>query len=289
MIRSLREIDKNLIDEICNRFEEGYDISSLKVRYPFLDYNVIFSILHSTGKYEESIYDYICQLDIDDRKILIISDTHYGSIYENFSYTYKAFNFAVANGIHIILHGGDILEANVNQKRGLDGRKQADYFVRRYPSDNGVITYALLGNHDYLAININGKIRRILQSRNDINILGYKKTYIKWCGNIISLQHEIDKFKLSLPVNAECLSFKGHSHFYHVVEKSNRQFEKIYIPAMCFDPVYYMSNPQFKEKDVRPGFLVAEIDAGDILVTNYSFASKEIVRENEYKKVLKRN
>ena len=97
------------------------------------------------------------------------------------NYTYDVFNFAVANGIHIILHGGDIIESNINQRKGFTNIKQANYFINRYPFDNSINTYALLGNHDYLAINRNERIREILCTRNDINMLGFKKSYLNWC------------------------------------------------------------------------------------------------------------
>lgn len=288
MIKSFREIDVNLINEVCNYFEKNDDFNSLRENYPFLDYNVLYSILYSTGQYNKNIYDYLCQVNIDDDKILIISDTHYGSIYENINYTNKVFNFAILNGIHSILHGGDIIEADVKNRRGCSIIKQADYFINRYPFDNNINTYALLGNHDYLAINKNEKVRDILCSRNDINMLGFKKAYLKWCGNIISLQHDIKNFKLNLPINAECLSFKGHSHFYHIVEKKNGKNERIYIPPMCSYPVYCVSNQQHQGGIVKPGFLTAEVYGNSIIVTNYSFTYGNIVKENEFIRVLKR-
>ena len=202
MIKSFGEIDDNLIGEVCNSFEENYDFNSLRENYPFLDYNVLYSILYSTGKYSKNICNSLCQVNIDDSKILIISDTHYGSRYENINYTYDLFNFAAANGIHIILHGGDIIESSVKQRKGYNIIKQVNYFINKYPFDDSINTYALLGNHDYLAINRNERIREILCSRNDINMLGFKKSYLNWCGNIISLQHDIANFKLSLPIYA---------------------------------------------------------------------------------------
>jgi len=57
---------------------------------------------------------------------------------------------------------------------------------------------------------------------------------------------------------------------------------------MCNDPVYYLSNPHLKDGIVKPGFLVAEIDADNIVVTNYSFNSGNIVKENEFVKTLKK-
>lgn len=291
MVKSFREIDNNLINEVCNCFEKNYNFNSLRENYPFLDYNVLYSILYSTGKYSENIYNYLWQANIDDSKILIISDTHYGSKYENMNYTYDVFNFAAANGIHTILHGGDIIESNINQRKRYNIIKQADYFIKSYPFDNSVTTYALLGNHDYLSINKNETIRDILCSRNDINILGFKKSYLKWCGKTISLQHDIERFKLNLPIRAEYISFKGHSHFYHIREKRYGKNERIYIPSMCDDPVPNTSAYSYlKTKDivVKPGFLTAEIDDSNIIVINYSFVSGMIVKENEFKKVLKR-
>ena len=127
-----------------------------------------------------------------------------------------------------------------------------------------------------------------MNSRDDINILGFKKAYFKWCGNIISLQHDIKNFKLNLPIGAEYLSFKGHSHFYHIVEKKNGKNEKIYISPMCNVPDYYLSNPHLQDKMGKPGFLTAEFDDNNIVVTNYLFSCGKIIKENEFKKVLKR-
>jgi hypothetical protein len=48
------------------------------------------------------------------------------------NYTYAVFNFAVANGIHIILHGGDIIEANDKQRKRFNIIKQANHFIKIY-------------------------------------------------------------------------------------------------------------------------------------------------------------
>lgn len=285
MIKSFGEVDNDLVNDVCNCFEENYDFNSLREKYPFLDYNVLYSILYSTGEYKKEIYDLLYQEYIDDNKLLFISDTHYGSIYEDMRYTYDVFNFATANGIHIILHGGDIIEANVKQRKGFNIIRQADYFINKYPSDNSINTYALLGNHDYLAINRNEHVRDIMCSRDDIKILGFKKAYFKWCGNKISLQHRIDNFKLNLPWMAEYISFKGGAHYYHAGEKKKGKSEGIYIPAMCNDPICYCFN---KDSVIKPGFLTAEIDDSNIVIINYSFERGEIVKENEFVKVLKR-
>ena len=278
-IKSCEKIDNQLISEICDAFETNYNFIDLKEKYSNLDYNILYSILYSTGKYRKEVYNYLYQYNINESKILLISDTHYGSVYENMNYTYDAIDFAVANGIHIVLHGGDIIEAGVKQKSGFNIVKQANHFIDSYPLDKSINTYALFGNHDYMAINQDKSIMEILSSRKDINILGFKKAYLKWCGNIIGLQHDIENIKLNLPYNAEYICFKGHSHFYHVIEKKNGKNERIFIPSMCDNPINYKS---------KPGFLVAEIGDSNIVVINYSFNNGKIEKENEFRKSLKK-
>ena len=288
MIRSFKEISDNLIVEVCNCFEKNYDFNFLQKQYPFLDYNVLYSILYNTGNYGDKLYNCLCQTYLNDNKILFISDTHYGSIYENINYVYDVFNFAVANGIHIILHGGDIIESHTKARVGYSPVKQADHFIEVYPSDNSINTYALLGNHDYSAIDKSEMVRKILCSRNDINILGFKKEFLKWCGVTISLHHEIERFKLSLPFRTEFLSFVGHSHFYYIKGRKNGQCEKIYIPPMCDDPTFSLANRHLEDRIFKPGFLTAEIVNDCVVVIYYSFNSGKIVKENEFQKVLKR-
>ena len=93
-----------------------------------------------------------------------------------------------------------------------------------------------------------------------------KKSFINWDGNIISLQHTIDSYKLRLPYTIEYLCFKGHSHYYHIKEKTGGKGERIFIPAMWF--------------------LTAEIFDDNIVVVHYSFINNKIEKKNEFKKVL---
>ena len=289
--KNFEKIDSSLIEEICNAFEIDYNFDSLRKKYPNIEYNVLYSILFSRGKYTRELYNSLFQYTINNDKVLIISDTHYGSVFENMSYTYDAFDFAIANGIHIVLHGGDVLEANVNPQIGFDSIRQATHFVERYPSDKSIINYALLGNHDLQAAKEDKEVMEILSSRDDINLLGFKKAYFKWCQSIISLQHEIEEYKLFLPTSAEYLCFRGHSHFYHIREKKRGKNERIFIPAMCDNPMQNLANNSYVKSQkiiVKPGFLIAQIDDSSIVVSNYAFDDGKIIRENEYEKALKR-
>ena len=292
MIRSFSEIDDNLFDAICQSFEQNYDFNLLKENFPDLDHNVLFSVLFSTRLYADKIFSNIYQEKIDEPKIIIISDTHYGSINENMTYTNDVFEFARDNGIHTILHGGDIIESDISNKNRYNNIKQADYFINYYPHDDNIKTYALLGNHDYWAISENEEIRDVLSSRDDINILGYKKVYLKWVKKIISLQHNIKNFRLFLPVYSEVLAFKGHSHVNHVREKKKKISERIYIPTLSDDITGFVDKSINGTNDwmKKPGFLVAQIIDNDVIyVTTYSFTKGKITEEKGFQKALRKN
>lgn len=286
MVKSFNDITDDLMTEICNCYENDHDFNSLKEKFYYLENNILLSVLYSTGKYYKQLNKLLCTTSINDKKIIINSDPHYCSIYENMNYTYGMFDFAVANGFNVILNGGDIIEADINPRKGLKVIKQADYFINEYPFDENIKTYALLGNHDYRAINKHPFIRDVLSSRDDINILDFKKSFINWDGNVISLQHTIDSYKLRFPSTVECLCFKGHSHYYHIKKKQHGKSERIFIPAMCDDPVVNLSNAQLDRNATRPGFLTAEIYDNSIVVIHYSFINGKIEKENEFKKVL---
>ena len=295
MIKSFREIDDNLINEICTNYEKNYDFKSLIKMYPSLDYYVLLSVLFSTFKYNKDLQNVFCQAKLNDQKIIIISDTHYGSKLENRYYVDQIYNFAKKYSLSTILHGGDILEGNVKSSKTdkYTVMQQANHFIKKYPFDNNINTYAILGNHDYSAISKDERVKTIISSRNDINILGFKRAYFDWNGVVISLKHQIDDFKLFLPKFYEELCFKGHSHFYHTKDVKKGVSEKVFIPSAS-DDIFYMfcsaTNSYLKKHNLtpHPGFLTVEVENDSIIVNNYSFIDKKIVKDNEYVKVLKK-
>ena len=271
---------------VCD-FKRTNQIEPLRKSYPSLDYNILYSIIYSTGLYNEKLKNQIHQVELKDDKIILISDTHEGSLFDNQYYKYQVFDYAVSNGIKTILHGGDFVQSYkrsyVNTTKEKDLVKQAENFVDYYPFETNIMTYGIYGNHDYHAIIHSKKVRPILESREDIKILGFKKAYILWNGHIISLQHSIDEFCLNLPIDVDLLSFGGHSHFYHIRKEEYGKCERIYIPAMCDyipDPCIIYSIEK-KLKTPHPGFLTSECYDDYILTTYYSFKNGNIVKENE--------
>lgn len=288
MKMSYKEFSKKAIGNICNIFEYTHDIHYISTCLN-INYNMVLSVLIMSGKYKDIIGDYQCQLDIRDKKIMFISDTHYGSVFDNIKYAYTVFDFAKANGIRTIFHVGDILEGTSNNTNEiLDIDDQIEYFLNRYPSDKNITTYAVLGNHDYLAIKPKSLRYHTLNSRKDINIMGLKKVFANWDESNIGLQHNIEKYKLLLSNGFhEDFCFKGHSHYF-LIKEFEGQYH-VHVPALCNDPSYYMTNQNGIDSSLfRPGFLTAEMFDDCMVVTNYYFDNNnQIIKGNEHSLVKK--
>lgn len=279
------------INRICSLFEYSRDINYIKTMIPGFEYNMILSILVSTGVYNDIIKDYICQLCIRDKKIILTSDTHYGSRFDNIKLPNKVMDFAVSNGIRRIFLCGDILHGCPNNNKARIGCfEQVKLFLNSYPHDKNVITYAILGNHDYLAMSHKGRIYYDLNSRDDIEILGSKKIFFDWNGMIIGLQHNIENYRLNFPEEFhENFNFKGHSHAFYIKEYESQYH--IHVPALCNDPSYMLSRSKDYQEEFRffkPGFLTAELIDDCVIITNYYFDNNNyIVKGSEHPLVKK--
>ena len=277
-----RKYSSETIQGIYNLYRKTRNINHILKIYPGSYYNEIISIL--------TFYNLIdkinpCQLSLKDNKIMLISDTHYGSVYDNINYANYAFDFAKKENINTIIHGGDILEGNVNIKEDFIPKKQAEWFIENYPHDKDIKTYALLGNHDYFAIYESPKTHTLLKSREDVELLGFKKIYFNWHGQTVGLQHEIKKYKLCFSFNIhEDLNFRGHSHFYSV-RKFDSQ-EHIFIPSLSDDPVPNRTSVIKDEISLKPGFLISEYFDNYIVTTHYYFDENNINRGHEHVKEL---
>lgn len=284
MMTNYSKISDYNTNRICSLFEYSRDINYIKTMVPEFEYNMIISVLTSAGQYNDIIKDYMCQLTIKDKKVIFISDTHYGSRYDNIILPHRVFNFATCYGIKTIFHCGDILHGNPSNNKGrIDDFEQLKCFLENYPRDKEIKTHALLGNHDYLAISHKGRIYYDLNSRDDIEILGSKKAFVDWHGFNIGLQHNIEKYKLFFPGEFhEDYNFRGHSHYYFIKEYEGQYH--IHVPALCDDPTYLLSRKnEIEDKKIfRPGFLTAEKYDDCIVITNYYFDENNyIVRDSE--------
>lgn len=228
----------------------------------------ILTLLKNNPKY---IRDNITSLVIKtSEKVMIISDTHLGSKFENSCYLEMAYQKAQDEKITTIVHTGDLLEGMpnaINPFRSYE--KQLEHVIFDYPKYENISTYILLGNHDY-KFNIKGyEVDEIIaKERNDLKILGFKKGYMKVDDDLISLNHQVSKYHLNIPNYSTIASFLGHSH----KVKFNKN-NTIYVPTLSDDSICRVGN-----KEDKPGFLITTITNSDILVEAY-----QIKKENSKK------
>lgn len=145
---------------------------------------------------------------------MVISDLHFGSSFEIIGVMDRVFDFCAKNGIHNIICCGDLIDGTFNRtkRRISNPYEQIDYFMKTYPFDKNIITFTLLGDHDYSVLKNTGQdFSKVLENyRHDIVSLGYgvANLYIK--NDIILLKHMLDELDETV---IECnLSLIGHSH-----------------------------------------------------------------------------
>jgi hypothetical protein len=85
----------------------------------------------------------------------VVSDTHFGSLYEALDQLRAFYRFCAALGIRTVLHAGDVLEGHriyrgqeyEQHKTGFDA--QARWFAEQAPGrEEGIVTHFITGNHD---------------------------------------------------------------------------------------------------------------------------------------------
>lgn len=194
---------------------------------------------------------------INESKIIIISDTHIGSIYENISYIDAVYEYALKHNITNILHGGDLLQGpykNVSNKYR-DMETQINHLLEIYPQDASITNQIILGNHDFQIIKREQHLLELI-NRPDLNILGIRKSYFDWQGNLISISHKCPKYKVVIPNLETLINFAGHSHKFALHDRKG-----VLIPTLSDD---------IKDNNV-PGFLVATIHENHLEVELISF------------------
>lgn len=82
-------------------------------------------------------------------KTLAISDLHLGDHQSCFSKLDALFDYAVRNGIHIILIFGDVLNGEYAKNcEFLNNDEQVKYFIENFPYDKSINTIGIIGNHE---------------------------------------------------------------------------------------------------------------------------------------------
>ena len=165
-------------------------------------------------------------------KVLLISDLHFGNDLERIDLINKAFDYCVKNGIHLIFCGGDIIDGTytAGSQKITDVYKQAEHFIKNYPSDKSILTFSVAGDHDLSALNTYclNLIDLCNNYRHDFIIGGYNNMTINLKNDKIQLFHHINNG--SLIETCSPIILHGHSHQYKITIINNKL--NIIIPSL---------------------------------------------------------
>ena len=239
----------------------------------------------------------IIEKDVDTRKFVIISDTHFGCDNENLEYIKRVIEFCDKNEIKHIFHAGDFIEGTYYDDPYLNFENRDDLFeeiydgIEKYPKSD-ITTHLILGNHDVNAYNNSYNCFR--NCRNNRYLAAYKNNnknieldgvgILKY--NLIgrdkkiiasfNLEHCIfNRFKTEKP---EGLIIHGHEHRYYF-EYNKKKLSDIYLPPLCD----LIKKPRLESNKsiLKPGFLVCEITGNKFVFTPFFFNNKKIEKNDK--------
>ena len=172
---------------------------------------------------------------------LVLSDLHIGSKNERIDLLNKAYEYASKKDIHLIIITGDLIDGISfgGDKKHTTNIDQIDYFFRIYPFDKNILTFAVLGDHDFDSLKYGIDFEKVLNSyRHDIVTLGYKQGIIRIKNDRIFLNHRIRDSKANIvkevhydAIKGETLALEGHNHMLSLYQ-SPKCYQCVGIPSL---------------------------------------------------------
>lgn len=217
-------------------------------------------------------------------KLGIVSDTHFGSRYEQLSALKDFYRIANEEGVDAFVHGGDLVQGTPKMHRGMEHEVhlhsadgQINYAIEVYPESEAP-TYFITGNHDDSFINESGTnpVRALCNSRDDFHYVGQDASYLNIDGLRIYVVHpsgglsyaksyKPQKLVESLPLNKKThLVLIGHYHTYGVFKV--QETECALLP--CWQGAY----PWLIRKGLYPtiGGIIMEIEYNEERITRFT-------------------
>ena len=89
-----------------------------------------------------------------DIKFLVISDIHFGNDLSRIDLLYQAYDYCIKNDIHLVLNCGDLIDgAYTRGSQKIDDiNLQIETFIKEYPFDKNILTFAVAGDHDHSSL-----------------------------------------------------------------------------------------------------------------------------------------
>lgn len=230
-ICELLDIEKQeLYEELLDLKNKGLNLRRKYYSNGTMLYKTIDNVreYYDTKKNERTLITDFSEQEIN---FLVISDLHFGNELERLDLVDKAFDYCAKNGINNILACGDLIDGTC-AKKNTDVREQAMYFIKNYPQDNRIQTFAVAGDRDFTALRNQGVdlIELCNNYRHDVVIAGYNNAKLNIKNDKILLFHEIrNGFRQEFDIP---LLLQGGKNRFEVYQ--NNAFVEINIPPLSY-------------------------------------------------------
>lgn len=214
----------------------------------------------------------------NDEKVfraLLISDLHLGNKLQRVDYINLIFEYCIRENIHIILCGGDFIDGYLGRdKLYSDGEEQIKQALSDYPVIRNILTFTVLGDHDYSVLNSTGQnfMRIINNYRHDIIPVGYGQGSINLKNDKVYLCHNLSRYKINLPaIGGKSIVFSGHSHKMQTFMRDDNYLQ-LSIPLLC----------DLYDDNRLPGAVKAELTFNNGVIIKGAFEQLAIIDNNIY-------
>jgi len=217
-------------------------------------------------------------------KLGIVSDTHFGSRFEQLSALKDFYRIAEEEGVDAFIHAGDLVQGTPKMHRGMEHEVhlhsadgQINYTIDVYP-ESDLPTYFITGNHDDSFINESGTnpVRAVTNARPEFHYVGQDASYLNIDGLRIYVVHPSgglsyaksyrpQKITEAIPIDKRThIVIIGHYHTYGVFKVQ----ETIAVMEPCFQGSY----PWLIRKGLYPtiGGHIMDIEYDDDRITRIS-------------------
>lgn len=271
MLHDINGYSEKLRTFILKAYKLGNPVDNI-VRITGLKKNIVLTLLDKEGiKFENKE---LPSFATTGEKVLVIADTHIGSMFENFRYIDEAYEFGLKENVSSCLHLGDIVQGMYDKTAyGLDMQMRA--LEDKYPDVDEFLTYLLMGNHDYGVFNDSPEYQKVIRNKKGLVDLGYKKVYFDWNGYLFSMEHKIKQTNIYIPEYDNLLTLVGHGH--ELKLKSNMRLKN---PTLSDDIMNHSVGQE-------PGFNILRMEDKYVYVDAYKFdefGKVKVKKRNYYKR-----
>jgi predicted phosphodiesterase len=261
MYKNIDDFSLGMRKKIAGEFFGGSSVQKIMIKHG-LTRNEVLAILNDRKVDAKRLRYELSTFDMKGDKFIAIADTHIGSIYEDMDLLNYIYDYACSINVTDIVHGGDVIQSTMRptNPKLRNEYQQLVYTVDHYPERKGIRTHICLGNHDFHTLAKDDEYIKVLESRKDFDIIGFKRAYFTWNKYLLNVKHEINKYGLDIPNYDTQAMICGHRHEPYV-----HGHDKIMLPCACRDVKNY------HEKLSLPGFFEIQKVKDNMVIISHEF------------------